>query len=51
MYKERTKEELIAAFKHAVGAKQAFTDMVQGRITRQEFEARGYKLVKLNGEC
>lgn len=47
MYKERTREELIAAFKHAVGAKQAFADMVQGRISKQQFEAQGYKLAKL----
>lgn len=47
MYKERSKEELIAAFKHAIGAKQAFSDLVNGVITKQEFEAKGYKLAKI----
>lgn len=47
MYKKRSREELIAAFKHAAGAKQAFSDLVKGVITKQEFEARGYKLAKL----
>lgn len=51
MYKERSKEELIAAFKHAIGAKKAVTELFSGVITKQEFEAKGYKLAKLNGEC
>lgn len=51
MYKERTREELIAAFKHSIGAKQAFSDLVNGVITKQQFEAKGYRLAKLNGEC
>lgn len=47
MYKEKSKEELIAGFKHAIGAKQAFADLVHGVITKQEFEAKGYKLAKI----
>lgn len=50
MYKERSKEEVIASFRHSIGARQAFSDLVHGRITKQEFEARGYKLAKIFNE-
>ncbi len=46
--KFQTKQEVLNAFRHAVGAKQAFSDMVNGKISKKEFEAKGYKLAKLN---
>ena len=38
---------MIAAFKHALGARDAFEDLVQGKIDRMEFENRGYKLMQI----
>ena len=45
--KYKNKEEMIAAFKHALGARDAFEDLVQGKIDRMEFENRGYKLMQI----
>lgn len=45
--KYKNKEEMIAAFKHALGARDAFEDLVQGKIDRVEFENRGYKLMQI----
>lgn len=43
-----SREEMVKAFKHALGAREAFEDLVKGRIDRAEFESRGYKLMPLN---
>ena len=45
--KYKNKEEMIAAFKQALGARDAFEDLVQGKIDRMEFENRGYKLMQI----
>lgn len=45
--KYKNREELIAAFKHALGARDAFEDLAKGRINKAEFEHRGYKLMPL----
>lgn len=47
--KERisNKAEIIKAFRHAVDAKASFADMVRGKISKSEFESKGYKLAKL----
>ena len=45
--KYKNKEEMIAAFKHALGARDAFEDLVKGKINKSDFEHRGYKLVPL----
>lgn len=42
------KEELTEAFKHAVGAREAFEDLVYGRIDKSEFESKGYKLMQVS---
>lgn len=42
------RQEFISQFRHAVDAKKAFAEMVNGQITRTEFEAKGYKLAKLS---
>ncbi len=42
--KRKSDKELLKAWKHAAGAKQAFKDLVKGKITIREFEALGYKL-------
>ncbi|MBQ7634028.1 MAG: hypothetical protein IJS89_00445 [Bacteroidaceae bacterium] len=44
----RSKEEMAAAFKHAIGARKAFEDLVKGRIDKTEFERQGYKLMQFN---
>ena len=44
----RNREEMIAAFKHSVGARDAFEDLVKGKISKSEFENRGYKLMKFS---
>ena len=46
--KYNNKEELTKAFKHAVGARKAFEDLVHGRIDKSEFESKGYKLMQLS---
>ncbi|MCH5309186.1 MAG: hypothetical protein J1E58_04925 [Prevotella sp.] len=46
--KYKNKEEMIAAFKHALGARDAFEDLVKGKIDKSEFESRGYKLMQLS---
>ncbi|MBR1520566.1 MAG: hypothetical protein IJ635_04935 [Bacteroidaceae bacterium] len=45
--KYNNKEEMIAAFKHALGARTAFEDLAKGKINKCEFEHRGYKLMPL----
>ena len=45
--KYKNKEEMIAAFKHALGARDAFESLVKGKIDKKEFESRGYKLMPL----
>lgn len=45
--KYKTKEELIAAFKHAVGAKDAFESLVKGKMSKADFEKQGYKLAEI----
>lgn len=44
--KYKTKEELIVAFKHAVGAKDAFESLVKGKMSKADFEKQGYKLAE-----
>ena len=39
---------MVAAFKHALGARDAFEDLVKGRIDKSQFESRGYKLMQLS---
>ena len=46
--KYNNKEELTEAFKHAVGAREAFEDLVYGRIDKSEFESKGYKLMQVS---
>ena len=46
--KYKNKEEMIAAFKHALGARDDFEDLVKGKIDKSEFESRGYKLMQLS---
>jgi hypothetical protein len=46
--KYKTKEELIAAFKHAVGAKDAFESLVKGKMSKADFEKQGYKLAEID---
>ncbi|MCH5174404.1 MAG: hypothetical protein J1F40_00775 [Prevotellaceae bacterium] len=46
--KYKNKEEMIAAFKHALEARNAFESLVKGKINKAEFENRGYKLMQLN---
>ena len=46
--KYNNKEELTEAFKHAVGAREAFEDLVHGRIDKSEFESKGYKLMQVS---
>ena len=43
--KYKDKEEMIAAFKHALGARDAFEDLVKGKIDKAEFEQRGYRMM------
>ncbi len=43
----KSKEELIAAFKHAAGAKDAFEALVKGKMSKEEFENKGYKLAEI----
>ena len=45
--KYKTKEELIAAFKHAVEAKDAFESLVKGKMSKADFEKQGYKLAEI----
>ena len=45
--KYKTKEELIAAFKHAVGAKDAFESLVKGKMSKADFEKQGYRLAEI----
>lgn len=42
--KKYTNNEILKSWKHSAGAKQAFKDLVGGKITLKEFEAQGYKL-------
>lgn len=46
--KYNSKEEMIAAFKHALGAREAFEDLIKGKIDKSEFESRGYNLMQLS---
>ena len=46
--KYNNKEELTEAFKHAVGAREAFEDLVYGRIDKSGFESKGYKLMQVS---
>ena len=46
--KYNNKEELTEAFKHAFGAREAFEDLVHGRIDKSEFESKGYKLMQVS---
>ena len=46
--KRNIRQEFINKFRHAIGAKTSFADMVNGKISKKEFEARGYKLAKLS---
>ena len=41
------KNEAAAAFKHALGARDAFENLVHGKIDKVEFESQGYKLLHL----
>ena len=43
----RSKEELMEAFQHALGAREAFEDLVRGKIDKAEFEGRGYKMMQI----
>ena len=43
----RNKEERVEAFKHSLGARKAFEDLVKGKISKSEFESLGYKLMQL----
>ena len=45
--KYKNKEELIAAFKHAVGAMDAFESLVKGKMSKADFEKQGYKLAEI----
>ena len=45
--KYNNREEMVKAFKHALGARNAFEDLVKGKIDKKEFENRGYKLMQL----
>ena len=40
--------EMIDAFKHSLGARKAFEDLVKGKIDKSEFESQGYKLMQLS---
>ncbi len=46
-FEYKTKEELIAAFKHAIGAKDAFESLVKGKMSKADFERQGYKLTEI----
>ena len=46
-FEYKTKEELIVAFKHAVGAKDAFESLVKGKMSKADFEKQGYKLAEI----
>jgi hypothetical protein len=46
VYKD--KQEMIDAFKHSLGARKAFEDLVKGKIDKSEFESQGYKLMQLS---
>ena len=39
---------MIDAFKHSLGARKAFEDLVKGKIDKSEFESQGYKLMQLS---
>lgn len=43
-----TRRDIVSEFKHALEAKRAFADMAKGKISKKEFEAKGYKLAKLS---
>ena len=44
--KYKNKEEMLAAFKFALEAREAFEKLVKGEIDVSEFESRGYKLMQ-----
>lgn len=44
----KNKNEMMAAFKHSLGARDAFEDLVRGKISKSEFENRGYKLMQFS---
>ena len=46
--KYKNKEEMLAAFKFALEAREAFEKLVKGEIDVSEFESRGYKLMPTN---
>ena len=46
--KYNNREEMVKAFKHALGAREAFEDLVKGKIDKSEFESRGYNLMQLS---
>ena len=39
--KRNIRQEFINKFRHAIDAKTSFADMVNGKISKKEFEARG----------
>ena len=41
-------QEMIDAFKHSLGDRKAFEDLVKGKIDKSEFESQGYKLMQLS---
>lgn len=45
--KGTNRKNIIKAIKKKIEAKTAFSDMVKGKITKEEFERMGFKLVKL----
>ena len=44
----KNKNEMMAAFKHSLGARDAFEDLVRGKISKSEFENRGYRLMQFS---
>ena len=46
--KRNIRQEFINKFRHAIDAKTYFAYMVNGKISKKVFEARGYKLAKLS---
>ena len=44
----RSKEELLAALQHALGARDAFEALVNGEIDKTQFEGRGYRMMQFS---
>lgn len=42
-----TKEEALAAFKKSVELRRVWNDLVEGRMTREEFERKGYRTINI----